>query len=171
MKTKATNLTPEQIESAWKTAVVVEGQDPRSIREDFLGAIIHRKDYDVNSQFGWCVEYILSPQLLEHHCGCSVEDAFCEENICVLNKVNYECNKDELLIGRYAIAYDACESKDQCPKSKSTSVANKAGKGLTNEYHHIKWVWYTNEAMISALKQKFHLSDDILREIFPQYNK
>lgn len=169
MKTKATNLTSEQIESAWKTAVVVEGQDPRSIREDFLGAIIHRKDYDVYSQFGWCVEYILSPQLLEYY-GCSVEDAFCKENTCVLNIMNYGYNMDEH-IGRHAAAYKTYESEDQKQEPESTSTASKSDEELINEYKPIKWVWKIDGARISALKQKFHLSDDILREIFPQYNK
>lgn len=151
MKTKATNLTSEQIESAWKTAVVLEGQDPRFIREDFLGAIIHREDYNVNSKYGWCVEYILSPQLLEHHCGCSVEDAFCEENIRVLFIGNHEANKNEC-IGHYATRY-------------------RANNERQNRY---QLVWQNSDISeygMFVLKKKFHLSDDILRKIFPQYNR
>lgn len=151
MKTKATNLTPKQIELAWNTAVVVEGQDLRSIREDFLGAIIHRKDYDVNSKYGWCVEYILSPQLLEHHCGCSVEDAFCEENIRVLFIGNHEANKNEC-IGHYATRY-------------------RANNERQNRY---QLVWQNSDISeygMFVLKKKFHLSDEIMRTIFPEYKE
>lgn len=136
MKTKATNLTPEQIELAWNTAEKIDGQDSQSIREDFLGAIIHREDYDVDSKYGWCVEYILSPQLLEHY-GCSVQDAFCEENIRVLFIGNYEANKNEC-IGHYATRYRANEKRQ-------------------NRY---QLVWQNSDISeygMCALKKKFHL--------------
>lgn len=147
MKTKATNLTSEQIELAWNTAVVVKGQNPRFTREDFLGAVIHREDYDVDSKYGWCVEYILSPQLLEHY-GCSVQDAFCEENIRVLFIGNYDANKDEH-IGHYSARY----------------MANK----LQNKYQFVYQTSDISEEGMLALKQKFHLSDEIMRTIFPEY--
>ena len=168
MKTKAINLTPEQIELAWNTAEKIDGQNSQSIRKDFLGAIIHREDYNVISKYGWCIEYVLSPKLLKYY-GCSVQDAICEENICVLNIVNYECNKDEVHIGHYAAANEEYELEYQSQELKSTLSANEAEKELKNEYQYFKKTWDANEARISALKRKFHLSDDILHKIFPLY--
>lgn len=145
MKTKATNLTPKQIESAWNTAVVIKGQNPRSIREDFLGATIHRKDYDINSKYGWCIEYVLSPAFLEQY-G-STADAFCEENIRVLFIGNHESNKNEC-IGHYEVRYKA--------------------NGLQNKYQFVYQTSDISEEGMLALKQKFHLSDEIMRTIFPE---
>lgn len=59
MKTRATNLSSEQVEQAWEYAELLANQNPQHIRTDFLGAIIHREDYeDINSEYGWCVEYV-----------------------------------------------------------------------------------------------------------------
>lgn len=170
MKTKATNLTPEQIELAWNAAEKIDGQDSQSIRKDFLGAIIHRQDYNVISKYGWCIEYVLSPRLLNYY-GCSVLDAFCEENICVLNIVNYEYNKDEVHIGHYAAANEEYELEYQSQELKSTLSANEAEKELKNEYQYFKRTWDANEARMFALKKKFHLSNEIMRTIFPEYKE
>lgn len=92
MKAKAENLTKEQIVQAWNWCKLIDGQDGKYIRQDALGAVIKYRDYDHNTEYGWCVEYLLSPTFLESN-GI-LTNAFCEENVRVLFVKNYDANID-----------------------------------------------------------------------------
>ena len=82
MKQKA-DLTLEQVELAWNFANIVENVDSSCVRQDFLGAYIHKDQYNQDTEFGWCVEYILNQEFLNEH-STTGANIFCEANVRVL---------------------------------------------------------------------------------------
>lgn len=150
-KEEKIQLTDQQIEQVWNFAKTIDGKDPQTIRQDILGAIIHKKDYNNgNTDFGWCAEYVLSPTLLESY-NIPSEHAFCEENIRVLHVRNYYANTDEP-IGHYKALYR--------PQFDSDS------------YNRWQKAWQISDIIpegIEMLQQKFNLSDELVHEIFAQY--
>lgn len=146
MKTRATNLSSEQVEQAWEYAELLANQNPQHIRTDFLGAIIHREDYeDINSEYGWCVEYVLSPTFLAAH-GIPTTNIFCEENIRVLNIANQEANRNNNT-GHYEARCARCNT-------------------MHNQWQQVWQISDITEEGISALQTKFNLSADLVSEIF-----
>ena len=66
MKTLA-QLTPEQEEVAWTFAKPIPSEDPNKVRQDFLGARIHRDEYNKDAPYGWVVEYVLNHNFLNDY--------------------------------------------------------------------------------------------------------
>ncbi len=77
-------LDQKEQEMVWKYAELVNGEDSDIVRKDFLGAEIHKSDYDKNTNYGWCAEMILSPSFLEEN-SLNVDNKYCEANLRVLN--------------------------------------------------------------------------------------
>jgi hypothetical protein len=51
----------EEIEKAWEKAQIIEGQDPKKVRRDLCGAIIHREMFGHTSDrlsHGWEIDHI-----------------------------------------------------------------------------------------------------------------
>ena len=96
-------LTPEQVELAWTFAKPIPNEDPNKVRQDFLGARIHRDEYNKDVPYGWVAEYILSHNFLNEYSSIEA-DIFCEANVRVLFVGNYEKNKNNK-IGYYEGAY------------------------------------------------------------------
>jgi hypothetical protein len=92
MKTLA-QLTSEQVDMAWTFAKPIPNEDSNEVRQDFLGALIHRDKYNVDDPYGWIVEYILDEEFLRKHSKTGA-DIFCEANVRVLFVGNYEKNKN-----------------------------------------------------------------------------
>lgn len=104
MKTLA-QLTPEQEEVAWTFAKPIPSEDPNKVRQDFLGARIHRDEYNKDAPYGWVAEYVLNHNFLNDYSNIEA-DIFCEANVRVLFVGNYEKNKN-YRIGYYEGAYMA----------------------------------------------------------------
>lgn len=137
-------LNLDQIRMAWNYACLRDNTNSLTIRQDFLGAEIHFDDYDCDKEFGWCVEYVIPPHRLAV-LDVNIEDAFCEENIRVLNIRNYGSNN-----GHRPGCYNAY---------------------YHNEGDHIKRQYAYQTSVISqegidALKKKFNLSDEFIVSYF-----
>ena len=151
MKAKAENLTKQQIVQAWNWCKLIDGQDGRFIRQDALGAVIKYTDYDSDTEYGWCIEYLLSPTFLESK-GIST-NSFCEENVRVLFLKNYNANIDAP-VGKYRIHYTASDNRtaENCPINESRFAWQESS--------------ITDDGKI-ALQNIFGLSDDLMHTIFP----
>ena len=105
MKQKA-DLTLAQIQQAWNFAETINEEYDNFERKDFLGAYIHKDQYNQDTEFGWCVEYILDQEFLNQY-STTDADIFCEANVRVLFIRNHLQNINEGVgnFSEYLIAY------------------------------------------------------------------
>lgn len=139
MKTLA-QLTSEQVEVAWTFAKPIPNEDSNEVRQDFLGALIHRDKYNVDDPYGWIVEYILDEEFLSKHSKTGA-DIFCEANVRVLFIGNYEKNKNNR-IGYYEGAYMA-----ECN---------------VNRKQYVCAVYHLSQFGKEELQKNYGLTDDVM---------
>lgn len=94
MKTLATNLSTQEISTAWQMANPIQGKDPNICRLDALGAIIKRNEYDKPGQYGWVVEYVLSPAELSNVATIQASP-FVGCNLRILQYANYAASESD----------------------------------------------------------------------------
>ena len=60
-KTSGATFSADEIQRIWEKGRTVEGEDPRFVRQDICGAIIHRNNYGsdtVPKSFSWEIDHI-----------------------------------------------------------------------------------------------------------------
>lgn len=149
MKQKATLTTVEQ-QLAWSFAEIIEGEDANCVRKDFLGAYIHRNDYNKNTDFGWCVEYILDQNFLNEH-STTHANIFCRANVRVLFIKNHLQNINNP-IGEF---YDYYEYDDNYK---------------CNRFQEIRQQSNITQEGIDELKQTYGLSDEVISMRISNHN-
>lgn len=141
---KAT-LSIEEQNQIWQFAPTIEGKDENVIRQDFLGAEIHKSDYDSDSLHGWCVEYVLSPNELREMEISTPSNLLCEANIRILQMGNYVAN-----LGHRKGHYES-------------RITRECGK---NRYQQIWQQSKITSEGISALQEVFGLSEEQIKSLF-----
>lgn len=136
-------LTPQEVELVWTYADSIEGKDPNAIRQDFLESEIHKEDYDKNSPYGWCAEYVVSPQELSQ-LGLNTQNVLCDANIRVLHLGNFTANTNHLK-GRYRKKY-------------------REEDGRLQQHWHISEI---TDYGISELEKGLGLNEEQIKEMFP----
>lgn len=146
------NLTKEQKKEVWNWVTQIHDEDAKVKRGlDVLGAIIHYDEYDnPNSMYGWCVEYVLSPEMLKEY-DIKDGDVFCEENIRILSCKHFHLNNNHPL-GEYKIFYHIVDNKyNQLRPAYQNSTITEEG--------------------IEVLKSHFGLTDEKFDKIRSDYNR
>lgn len=138
-------LSPTEIDIVWQYATPIDGKDQNYIRQDFLGAEIHKNDYEKDSLYGWCAEYVLSPQDLQQM-GIANTNILCEANVRVLQLGNFTSN-----IGHRRGHYERHITLDK-----------------DENRHQTSWqVSDISEYGISELRKAFSLKDEQIQSLFP----
>ena len=143
---KLENLTKEQIKQAWDWTCENPNNDANKVRYDLLGAEIHFDEYNDNKPYGWCIEYIITPEILAKWGKYDI-CLFCQENVVVLLLGNYEQN-----IGHKVGQYDAWYISE--------------GYG-NNKRQYARANYVISKEWIRKLQQTFGLSDNIINDLFP----
>jgi len=143
-------LTKGQIKQAWDYAKVINGVDPKFVRMDCLGAMIHFDEYDMDTEYGWCAEYVLSQEVLSNY-GINNVNLFNEANIRILHIGNYNENIGHR-IGQYSVKYKYVKA----PK-----------RNLRQNPNNISEI---NRLGVDELKRLFTLSDQQVSDIFKDIN-
>lgn len=142
-----TIFTKTQIQQAWDWAAEIDGKDSNKFKHDLLGAEIHFDKYNIDDLFGWCIEYIISPQTLAKY-GINNISPFCPENVITLFVGNADFNKNNPQ-GEYAAkyVYEHGRNKDQ----------------------FVQWIYRLSKDGINNLQKIFGLTDEQMKEIFKYY--
>ena len=119
-------LNSTEINQVWTYADVLLGHDPNHIRQDCLGAEIHKEDYNKDSPCGWCAEYILSPNKLAELGACTT-NILCQANIHVLQLGNYAKNVGHS-IGHYEVRITRDGEENKLQKHWQESIITDYGK-------------------------------------------
>lgn len=141
------NLNQQEIDTIWEYAEPIPHIDASKKRLDCLGAIINKEEYNnFTSQYGWCVEYVLSPELLAHE-GIPLQNMLCEANVRILHVDNYTLNRGHN-IGEFA--------------------RRVVKEGAVNKMCSPVWeVLYTKQEWIQKLQKIFDISDEKIKRMFP----
>ena len=137
-------LTTEQIKQAWEFAEIIDENRKDEIRRDFLGAEIHYGDYNQDTEYGWCVEYVLSAETLSR-IGVEGVNLFNEANVRVLFIGNYIENEGHPI---------------GCYKTKFKK------RGLCNKRQYVWQDSELSECGIEELKKQFNLTSKNVSAIF-----
>ena len=137
-------LTKQQIQQAWEFAEINDEKRKDEIRRDFLGAEIHYEDYNQDTPYGWCVEYVLSAETLSK-IGIESPDLFCEANVRVLFIGNYIENEGHPI---------------GCYKSKFKK------RGSCNKRQYVWQESELSEYGIEEIKSQFNLTSEEATTIF-----
>ena len=149
MKQKA-DLTLAQIQQAWNFAETINEEYDNFERKDFLGAYIHKDQYNQDTEFGWCVEYILNQEFLNEH-STTGANIFCEANVRVLFIKNHLQNINNP-IGEF---YDYYEYDDNYK---------------CNRFQEIRQQSNITQEGIDELKQTYGLSDEVISMRISNHN-
>lgn len=143
MKQKA-DLTLAQIQQAWNFAETINEEYDNFERKDFLGAYIHKDQYNQDTEFGWCVEYILDQEFLNQY-STTDADIFCEANVRVLFFKNF---KENLINkrGEYSVFY------------KYENIYQ------SNRLQSQRQISYITQENIDILKKTYGLPDEVINE-------
>ena len=137
------HLTLEQVELAWTFAQPIPNEDPSEVRQDFLGAHIHREDYGNNSQYGWVAEYILNKEFLGKHASIKT-DIFCKENVRIW------------FVGNFY------ENAQQSARESEAWYTDENGQ---NKKNYVAFIYPLTQQQKDKLKERYGLTDEIINSL------
>lgn len=146
MKTLATNLSTQEISTAWQMANPIQRKDPNICRLDALGAIIKRNEYGKPGQYGWVVEYVLSPAELSNVATIQASP-FVDCNLRILQYANHAASESDNR-GIYHVRKVMKDDKEN--NQDSFQIADISQLGL------------------NELQRTFGISDADIERLFPR---